>query len=41
MHYVDQQYLPDDIKDEKIYEPGENGYEKLINEHMRKIKGKA
>ena len=38
-HYVDQQYLPDAIKDLKFYEPGDNGYEKNIKEWFRKIKG--
>ena len=38
-HYVDQQYLPDEIKDEKFYIPSENGYEKNIREHFKKIKG--
>ena len=38
-HYVKQQYLPDEIKDEKFYIPSENGYEKNIREYFRKIKG--
>ena len=38
-HYVEQQYLPDEIKDEKFYIPSDNGYEKQIKEHFRKIKG--
>ncbi|MBO5158188.1 MAG: replication-associated recombination protein A [Lachnospiraceae bacterium] len=38
-HYVEQQYLPDEIKDEKFYIPSENGYEKNIREHFKKIKG--
>ena len=29
-HYVDQQYLPDAVKDEHIYIPTDNGYEKTI-----------
>nr|WP_330392201.1 replication-associated recombination protein A [Hespellia stercorisuis] len=37
-HYVAQQYLPDEIKDEVFYEPSDNGYEKNIVEHMRHIK---
>ena len=36
-HYVDQQYLPDEIKDEKIYEPNDIGYEEKIKEYFRKI----
>ena len=38
-HYVEQQYLPDEIKDAKFYIPSENGYEKQIREHLKKIKG--
>ncbi len=38
-HYVDQQYLPDEIADMKFYHPSENGYEKKIREHMRWLKG--
>ncbi|MEG0590048.1 MAG: replication-associated recombination protein A [Lachnospiraceae bacterium] len=37
-HYVEQQYLPDEVKDMKFYEPGENGYEKQIQEYFQKIK---
>ncbi|MDO4960326.1 MAG: replication-associated recombination protein A [Eubacteriales bacterium] len=36
-HYVEQQYLPDAVKDEDIYIPSENGYEKTIREYFRKI----
>lgn len=39
-HYVDQQYLPDNVKG-GFYVPGELGYEKKINEHMEFIKGAA
>lgn len=38
-HYVEQQYLPDEVKDERFYIPSDNGYEKTIKEHFRKIKG--
>ena len=38
-HYVEQQYLPDEIKDAKFYIPSENGYEKNIREYFEKIKG--
>lgn len=34
-HYVEQQYLPEEIKGEVFYEPGDNGYEAKIKEHMR------
>ena len=33
-HYVEQQYLPDEIKDARFYMPTENGYEKEIKEHL-------
>ena len=38
-HYVDQQYLPDEIKDARFYEPGGLGYEKTIKEYLEKIRG--
>lgn len=37
-HYVAQQYLPDEIKDARFYEPGDSGYEKQIKEHLRKLR---
>ena len=37
-HYVRQQYLPDEIKDARFYEPGELGYEKQIREYLQKIR---
>nr|MBP3598529.1 replication-associated recombination protein A [Eubacterium sp.] len=36
-HYVDQQYLPDEIKDISFYELSDQGYEKTIQEHFTKI----
>ena len=36
-HYVEQQYLPDEIKDKKFYEPTEIGHEKKIIEYFKKI----
>lgn len=38
-HYVEQQYLPDEIRYARFYEPSGNGYEKQIAEHLKKIKG--
>ncbi len=38
-HYVEQQYLPDEIKDRVFYVPSDNGYEKQIQEYFKKIKG--
>jgi putative ATPase len=37
-HYVKQQYLPDGLTDEVFYEPTDIGYEKKIQDHMKKIK---
>ncbi len=37
-HYVKQQYLPDNLLDEKFYYPGDNGYEKDIKLWFNKIK---
>lgn len=37
-HYVEQQYLPDELVDEIYYNPTEQGYEKKIVEHLNKIK---
>lgn len=39
-HYVEQQYLPEEIKDMQFYEPSNMGYEKAIQEHFQRIKGK-
>ena len=37
-HFVQQQYLPDDLVDERFYIPGENGYEKNISEWLNYIR---
>ena len=37
-HYVDQQYLPDEIRDERFYEPGDNGYENEMKKWMETIR---
>ena len=37
-HYVKQQYLPDEIEGTIFYNPGDLGYEKLMKEHLEKIK---
>ena len=37
--WVEQQYLPDGLKDRVYYKPKDNGYEKTIKE-IRKRKGK-
>lgn len=33
-HYVDQQYLPDELADEQFYEPTENGCEKQVRSYL-------
>jgi putative ATPase len=40
-HYVKQQYLPDELKDRVFYRPSEQGYEKKIIEHLKRIKEEA
>lgn len=40
-HYVKQQYLPDELKDIKFYEPSEMGYEKEVIKHMKKLHEEA
>lgn len=40
-HYVKQQYLPDEFKDETFYVPSDNGYEKQIKAHMDFIREDA
>ncbi len=37
-HYVHQQYLPDEIKDESFYHPGDNGYEREVKDWMDYIR---
>ena len=37
-HYVDQQYLPTEIQNERFYELSDMGYEKTLKEHMEKIR---
>jgi putative ATPase len=39
-HYVNQQYLPDEIKDERFYEPSDMGYEKKINDYLKNVTGR-
>ena len=40
-HYVKQQYLPDEIRDAVFYEASDNGYEKTIKAHMKRIRDEA
>ena len=37
-HYVHQQYLPDEIKDARFYEPGDLGYERKIKERLEELR---
>lgn len=37
-HYVEQQYLPEEIKDASFYEPSDNGHEKEIKAWMEYIR---
>ena len=37
-HYVEQQYLPDELKGTRFYIPSDNGYEKAIQRGLDKIK---
>jgi len=39
-HYVKQQYLPDELEGQTIYEPSNQGYENEINDMMSKRTGK-
>lgn len=36
-HFVNQQYLPDEVKDEKFYIPGELGYEIQAGERLKHL----
>ena len=40
-HYVKQQYLPDAVKDERFYIPGDLGREKDTAEYLRRIREEA
>ena len=39
-HYVKQQYLPDEIRDAKFYEPTDVGYEKGIKERLERLRNR-
>ena len=36
-HYVEQQYLPDEIRDEVFYSPTGNGYEQTVRSYLKQI----
>ena len=35
-HFVEQQHLPDSLKGKRFYTPGQLGYEKQVDERMKK-----
>ena len=39
-HYVEQQYLPDELQGAKFYEPTDIGYENTISEYLNKIRNR-
>lgn len=39
MHYVKQQYLPDDLEGTVFYKPGDLGYEKKVRDYFRILRG--
>lgn len=39
-HYVKQQYLPDEIKNERFYEPTDIGHEKNIKERLERLRSR-
>ena len=39
-HYVKQQYLPDEIRDARFYEPTEIGHEKGIKERLERLRNR-
>ena len=39
-HYVKQQYLPDEIRDARFYEPTEIGHEKQIKERLERLRNR-
>ena len=40
-HYVEQQHLPDSLRNRKYYEPGDQGFEKEIEERLKKWRGRG
>ena len=39
-HYVEQQYLPDELKGTVIYEPGSLGYEKNMKDRLERLRNR-
>ncbi|MCR5294439.1 MAG: replication-associated recombination protein A [Lachnospiraceae bacterium] len=40
-HYALQQYLPDEIREMKFYEPGSIGFEKTVSERLQEVRKRA
>lgn len=40
-HYVNQQYLPDEVAGTSFYHSSGMGYERVIDEHMAHIRGEG
>ena len=39
-HYVEQQYLPDELEGKRFYEPGNLGYEKTMKERLERLRNR-
>ncbi|MGI6071637.1 MAG: replication-associated recombination protein A [Lachnospiraceae bacterium] len=39
-HYVQQQYLPDELTGKRFYEPGDLGYEKTMKERLERLRNR-
>lgn len=39
-HYVEQQYLPDELTGKRFYEPGDLGYEKPMKERLERLRNR-
>jgi len=39
-HYVEQQYLPDELVGRKFYDPGDLGYEKTMKERLERLRNR-
>jgi len=40
-HFVEQQHLPDSLKGKKYYEPSDQGFEKEIEDRLKKWRGQG
>ena len=39
-HYVEQEYLPEELRGTRFYEPGSLGYEKQMKERLERLRGR-